>query len=61
MYIGYVYKTTNLNNGRCYIGKRTKPIFDENYFGSGAALQSAIKKYGKENFKVEILGVGHFN
>ena len=56
MYIGYVYKTTNLNNGRCYIGKRTKPIFDENYFGSGVALQSAIKKYGKENFKVEILG-----
>jgi len=55
MYIGYIYKTTNLINNRCYIGKRTKPIFDKNYYGSGIALQSAIKKYGKDNFKIEIL------
>jgi len=27
----------------------------ENYLGSGLHIKNAIKKYGKENFKVEIL------
>jgi group I intron endonuclease len=55
MFIGYIYKTTNLINGRCYIGKKNKSVFDENYYGSGIALQSAIKKYGRENFTIEVL------
>ena len=55
MYIGYIYKTTNLVNKRCYIGKKNKPEFDSGYYGSGIALQSAIKKYGKQNFTVEVL------
>jgi hypothetical protein len=55
MYIGYIYKTTNLVNNRCYVGKKNKSEFDSGYYGSGIALQLAIKKYGKQNFTVEVL------
>lgn len=50
----FIYKTTNLINKKIYIGLSTK---DENieYFGSGLILLRAIKKYGKENFKREII------
>lgn len=48
-----IYKTTNLVNNKIYIGKDSKN--DKNYFGSGKILTSAIKKYGKNNFKKEIL------
>lgn len=48
-----VYKVTNLINGKCYIGKDKHN--DPNYFGSGRRINSAIKKYGKENFIKEIL------
>jgi group I intron endonuclease len=48
-----VYKTTNLVNGKSYIGKDKHN--NPNYLGSGKRLHSAIKKYGKENFKKEIL------
>ena len=48
-----IYKTTNLLNGRFYIGKDVKN--NPNYFGSGVILKLAIKKYGKENFIKEIL------
>lgn len=49
----YIYKTTNLINGKIYIGQNSTN--DEKYLGSGSILQLAIKKYGKENFKKEIL------
>ena len=39
---GYIYKTTNLLNGRIYIGKR-KGDFDNNYFGSGRYLLNAVR------------------
>jgi group I intron endonuclease len=55
MNIGYIYKTTNLLNNRVYIGKKHKSIFDPTYYGSGVILNEAIKKYGKENFKIELL------
>lgn len=55
MYIGYIYKTTNLINNRSYIGKKQKEVFDPTYYGSGLILKEAIKKYGKENFSIEIL------
>jgi group I intron endonuclease len=48
-----VYKTTNLINGKCYIGQDAKN--NPAYLGSGVALNRAIKKYGKENFKKEIV------
>ena len=55
----YVYETTNLINGKKYIGKRTCncPIEEDKYIGSGKLLKKAIEKYGKENFKKEILQI----
>lgn len=51
---GYVYLTTNLITGHCYIGQK-KGSFNKNYFGSGLYITRAIKKYGRENFFVRIL------
>lgn len=53
--IGYIYKTTNLINNKVYIGKHEVSEYDTSYFGSGKTLLKAIKKYGKENFKNEVL------
>lgn len=48
-----VYQTTNLINGKKYIGKDIKN--NPKYLGSGSLLKKDIKIYGKENFKKEIL------
>lgn len=58
MFFYFIYKTTNLINNRIYIGshKSTTLEFD-GYFGSNVALKNAISKYGKENFKREILEI----
>lgn len=52
---GYVYITTNLINGKKYIGKKESSVFVPEYLGSGKLIKRAIKKYGKENFIVEVL------
>jgi group I intron endonuclease len=53
---GYVYITTNLVNGKMYIGqKKSTKFLNEKYLGSGSLLRKAINKYGKENFKVEMI------
>ena len=48
-----IYLTTNLKNGKQYIGRDAynKP----SYLGGGKLIREAVKKYGKENFKKEIL------
>lgn len=52
----YIYLITNKINNKKYVGKCEKlPNKTNNYFGSGIAIKSAIKKYGKENFTKEIL------
>jgi len=51
-----VYKTTNLVNGKFYIGvHKVKGAGNGYYLGSGLALKGAIKKYGRDNFKRETL------
>jgi hypothetical protein len=65
-----VYKTTNLVNGKIYIGFhsilesdiiRTEygqlSCFKDGYLGSGKLLIKGIEKYGPENFAQEILGI----
>ena len=52
----YVYQTTNLKNGKIYIGVHRGEIND-NYIGSGPRLLRSVKKYGKENFKKLVLKV----
>jgi hypothetical protein len=48
-----IYITTNLINGKQYIGLHSKN--NKSYLGAGTLLLKAIKKYGKENFSKEIL------
>lgn len=50
----FIYMTTNLITGEKYIGKHYGTE-DDSYLGSGKILQRAILKYGKENFKRDIL------
>ena len=53
---GYIYLTTNLINNKKYVGQHRSEIFEPNkYLGSGKLLQKAIDKYGKENFRCELL------
>lgn len=62
--MGYIYKITNDINGKSYIGKTLKSVnerFDEHLRESGRLhrnarpLYSAMKKYGKEHFHVEMI------
>lgn len=50
-----IYKTTNLINNKIYIGLHETEDPEDNYFGSGIFLKKAIKKYGSENFKKDVL------
>ena len=50
-----VYKTTNLINGKQYIGSHYTKNIEDGYLGSGFALKLALKKYTRNNFKREIL------
>ena len=50
-----IYITTNLTNGKKYIGSHLTSNINDNYLGSGVILKKAIKKYGKSNFQREII------
>ena len=51
----YLYKTTNLINNKYYYGMHSTSKLDDGYLGSGLILRRAIRKYGKDNFKREII------
>lgn len=51
----FIYKITNVLNGKIYVGKRTTDIIEDGYLGSGIKINNSIKKYGREYFKREIL------
>jgi len=52
----FVYLTTNLINGKQYIGDHAVDNIDsDNYIGSGIYILNALNEYGRENFKREIL------
>lgn len=53
----YVFCTTNLINGMTYTGMTSRDLPNTNYIGSGAEMEEAIKKFGRENFKREIIGI----
>ena len=52
---GYIYKTTNLKNGKIYIGQHKGTCFDCNYYGSGTWFKKVFLANGKENFKCELI------
>jgi hypothetical protein len=54
---GVIYKITNLENGKYYIGKKclNKGKRWESYWGSSKELTADIKLYGKNKFTKDIL------
>lgn len=51
----FIYKTTNLLNGDFYVGMHSTDNLNDGYIGSGKRLLRSVEKYGKENFKTEII------
>lgn len=57
---GYIYKTTNLIDGKIYIGqKKSKKFLCTRYLGSGKYLRNAINKFGKTSFTVELIDTAY--
>ena len=71
-FVGFVYRITNLQNGKVYIGRKyfyqkRKPkggkrrVTSESdwkrYYGSSAELKQDVKEFGKNIFKREIISL----
>ena len=56
---GFIYITTNLINGKRYVGQRKFSDGWTTYLGSGKRLKQAIKKYGRKNFVRAIVDIGY--
>jgi len=57
----YIYATFNLVNGKFYVGSHmsNKDPNSDKYLGSGVRIKYAIRKYGRVNFKREIIEFYH--
>lgn len=58
--IGYIYKFTNITNGKCYIGKTAnleRRLWEHQHetCKKDTAFGRALRKYGYANFKLELL------
>jgi group I intron endonuclease len=60
--MAFIYKITNKVNGKCYIGFTNKTLIarfrkhvNSSTSGSNVILHKAIRKYGRENFTIEVL------
>ena len=71
-FFGFVYRITNLQSGRQYIGRKyfyqkRKPTGSKRrvtsesnwkrYYGSSAELKQDVKEYGRDNFRREIISL----
>lgn len=56
---GFIYVTTNLINGKMYVGQKRINTSDNwrLYYGSGTIIKYALKKHGKENFDRKIIDI----
>ena len=45
---GFIYITTNMVNGKKYLGQKKFNEYWKNYLGSGTIFRRAVDKYGKE-------------
>lgn len=68
MSYGIIYKATNINNNKVYIGQTVKTLQQrkrEHYYASSyignTVFHKAIIKYGEDNFKWEIIDYGETN
>jgi len=62
----FIYSITNLINSKQYVGQHASlsAIDEDDYGGSGKLLYLAYKKYGKSNFRrniVEICIINYFS
>ena len=51
----YIYKTTNLINGKFYIGMHSTNDLNDGYLGSGTRLRYSLNKYGEKNHQIKRL------
>jgi hypothetical protein len=50
-----LYKITNTQDGKFYVGAHSTEDLDDRYFGSGTRIIRAVKKYGRDAFIKEIV------